>query len=86
LTTRPNELAAPAHDRMPVILSLERLDEWLMAEPSGAARLIRPVADGVLVATQFSKRVNSVKHDDPECVAAAEYEPPRQRVSEKLCK
>lgn len=78
LTTRPNQSIAPVHDRMPVIVMLTQLDEWLTAEPAQAARLIRPSTDGALVATPVSKRVNSVKHDDPECVAPVEHEAPRQ--------
>ena len=73
LTTRPNALVARAHDRMPVILPVERLDEWLTAEPRKAARLIGPAPEDALVATAVSKHVNSVRHDDPECVVPAEH-------------
>ena len=72
LTTRPNALVARVHDRMPVILPAERLDEWLTAEPAAAAGLIGPAPEDALVATPGSKHVNSVKYDDPECVAPAE--------------
>lgn len=77
LTTRPNALVAKVHDRMPVILPPDRLDEWLTAEPAAALRLVGPAPDDALVATPVSKHVNSVKHDDPACVAPVE--PPAQR-------
>jgi putative SOS response-associated peptidase YedK len=65
---------------MPVILPVERLDQWLTAEPVEAARLIDPAPDDALVATAVSKRVSSVRNDDPACVVPAEHEAvPAQR-------
>jgi len=72
LTTRPNQLVAKVHDRMPVILPMERLDDWLAAEPAAAARLIGPAPEDALLATPVSKHVNSVRHDDPACLAPVE--------------
>ena len=80
LTTRPNALVARVHDRMPVILSVERLDEWLTAEPAEAATLIGPAPEDALVATAVSKHVNSVRNDDPACVVPSEHDAgPAQR-------
>jgi len=62
-TMKPNALVACVPDRMPVILSVERLG----AEPAEAARLIGPALEDALVATAVGKRVNSVKNDDPAC-------------------
>ena len=53
---------------MPVVLSGGVLDDWLTADPAQAARLITPAAEGVLVATPVSTRVNSVKNDDADCL------------------
>src|SRR6516162_2309392 len=39
ITTRPNELCAELHNRMPVILGPERWPAWLGEEPTDAARL-----------------------------------------------
>jgi putative SOS response-associated peptidase YedK len=81
LTTEANETVAPVHDRMPVILSRDKMDEWLFVPPEEKARpayasdvraLLRPAEEGVLVATEVSRRVNSVKNDDPECLAPAD--------------
>jgi len=74
LTTRPNRLVAEVHDRMPVIVSAEAIDRWLGGNISDAARLFEPAAEEFLVATAVSTRVNSVKHDDPGCLAPAEPE------------
>ena len=73
LTTRPNALVARVHDRMPVILPVERLDEWLTAEPAEVVSLMGPTPENALIATAVSKHVNSVKNDDPSCVVPAEH-------------
>ncbi|MEO8212691.1 MAG: SOS response-associated peptidase, partial [Myxococcales bacterium] len=71
LTTRPNQVVAQVHNRMPVIIPPDRLDLWLTAEPAAASRLIAPAPDEALVATAVSRRVNSVKNDDPGCLTPA---------------
>lgn len=76
LTTEANVVVAQAHDRMPVILPPDRLDEWLFVPAQDAATqatrvrdLLRPAGDGVVVATEVSRRVNSVANDDAACLA-----------------
>jgi putative SOS response-associated peptidase YedK len=61
LTTTPNELVAPVHDRMPVILRPEEVDEWLdgdlrdvgrleaMLQPFPARRMAATPADNALL-------------------------------------
>lgn len=65
LTTRANATVARLHDRMPVILSPDDVEAWLKA---GDRRLLRPAPEEDLTLTEVSKRVNSVKHDDPGCL------------------
>jgi putative SOS response-associated peptidase YedK len=68
LTTEPNQVMRPIHDRMPVILQGEQIEEWLftgeqhLAIPAG---LLAPAPDDLLIATPVSPRANSVKNDDP---------------------
>jgi putative SOS response-associated peptidase YedK len=70
ITTRPNGLVSQVHDRMPVVLPRDRIDDWLTGEPTDAVtRLLAPADEDLLVATPLSRRVNSVKHDDPACLA-----------------
>ena len=78
LTTRPNKLVAAVHDRMPVILPVGQVDDWLTAPPDKAATLIRPAPEETLIVTPVSKRVNSVKNDDPACLAPAGPEAQRE--------
>jgi len=77
LTTRPNALVAQVHDRMPVVISPEQLGEWLTAPPARAAALLAPAPDDALVATGVSRRVSSVKNDDPDCLAPRSLDGPR---------
>jgi putative SOS response-associated peptidase YedK len=70
VTTSPNELAAPIHDRMPVILPRERHAEWLdpAAEPSSLAALLEPFPAAEMEAYPVSTWVNAPQHDDPRCI------------------
>ncbi|MDP9238085.1 MAG: SOS response-associated peptidase [Chloroflexota bacterium] len=78
LTTSANDVVAPVHNRMPVILSPGRIEEWLFVpaqnKQSQAEKLLPllgPAASGVLVAMEVSSRANSVANDDPECLTPA---------------
>lgn len=78
LTTTPNQVVAPHHDRMPAIVPRGQLHRWLAPLPRSAsaadrtalAHLLGPAPDDLLIATPVSARVNSPRHDDPECLAA----------------
>jgi putative SOS response-associated peptidase YedK len=72
LTTTPNTLLATVHDRMPAVLTEAEAAAWLAA-PS--PRLLHPAADDLLEGRPVSTRVNSVRNDDPECLAPARAEP-----------
>jgi putative SOS response-associated peptidase YedK len=81
LTTDANETVTPVHDRMPVILPAERIDDWLFVpaedrerQAASAAELLRPSPADVIVATAVSARVNSVANDDEACLAPDEGE------------
>jgi putative SOS response-associated peptidase YedK len=74
VTTRANALMAPVHDRMPVILPEEALDDWLdprHEDAAALAKLLVPAPADLLIATPVSQRVNSVKNDDPACLEPA---------------
>jgi putative SOS response-associated peptidase YedK len=71
MTTAANSMLAAFHNRMPVLLSPEEAASWL-AEPD--ARLLRAARDDLLVATPVSQRVNSIRHDDPACLAPPQNE------------
>jgi putative SOS response-associated peptidase YedK len=63
VTTSPNELVAPLHDRMPVMLASDDYDQWLGNDPD-PAELIRPYSADEMAARPVSTRVNTPKNDD----------------------
>jgi len=71
LTTSANELLAPHHDRMPVILDEEFYDDWLnplLTDAETVQRLLRPYPADKMLTRQVSTRVNNVKFDDRACL------------------
>jgi putative SOS response-associated peptidase YedK len=76
ITTTPNSLIKPVHNRMPVILDDDSIDDWLYVRQSSASliSLLRPAREDMLVATLVSSRANSVKNDDPECLSPSNRE------------
>ena len=79
VTTGPNELVRPIHDRMPAILEPQQCDVWLdptAQVPDRLAPLLRSLPAEQLTAERVSQRVNSVAHDDEACLQAP---PPGER-------
>ncbi|TYP72647.1 SOS response-associated peptidase [Paenibacillus methanolicus] len=71
LTTAPNELMAPIHDRMPVILKAEDEELWLdrgMQDADKLRRLYVPFTADDLEAYPVSTAVGSVKVDELSCI------------------
>lgn len=71
VTTEANELVAPLHDRMPVILPRMSWDAWLDPAPKAPAELLPllcPAPREGMEAFAVSDRVNSVSHDDAACL------------------
>jgi putative SOS response-associated peptidase YedK len=70
LTTSPNDLMRPVHDRMPVLLDRGDFDLWLDPKtPSdGLRQLLRPCDAAALVAFPVGTVVNNPRHDSPACV------------------
>lgn len=71
LTTSANELMAPIHDRMPVILIHEDHATWLNPKLTDGAplkALCRPCPADLLSAYPVSPRVNSPKNDTADCI------------------
>jgi putative SOS response-associated peptidase YedK len=82
LTTVPNALLAPIHDRMPVILRREDENRWLDPELSDEALLmpmLRPYPAAEMDGYEVSRAVNSPLNDAPECVRPVTAATPRQR-------
>ena len=71
ITTEPNELVRPIHNRMPVILRPEDEEQWLDVYRTSFAKaqsLLKPYPDELMDAHDVSTIVNSAKYDGPECI------------------
>jgi len=72
LTTSPNVLIAPIHDRMPVIVPPDEYDRWLdpAASTADVAGLLRPYPPEGMETQPVSTQVNNPANDDASCVEA----------------
>jgi putative SOS response-associated peptidase YedK len=70
ITTTPNELMAPVHSRMPVILPAETEELWLDqdTDPAALQSLLVPYM-GSMEAYKVSTLVNSPRNDTPDVMA-----------------
>jgi putative SOS response-associated peptidase YedK len=71
ITTEPNELLAPLHNRMPVILPPKDYQRWLT--PGNPAQLpmdlLRPFSSDAMTAWKVDGRVGNAKNDDAQLIA-----------------
>ena len=77
LTTDPNDLTRPFHDRMPVILKPEDYDLWLdteVKEPKILNPLLRPYPSNEMVALPANPKVNKAGYDAPDCIEVSSEE------------
>ena len=87
LTTRPNELMAKIHDRMPMILAPTEAIRWLAPGPITEAEiavLAAPHPADDMEATPISSLVNSPRNDVPEVLEPVAFLPqsPKRRQGE----
>jgi len=71
LTTAANEVVAPVHDRMPVILNRRDHDRWLAdgaLESPFQSAVLRPWPASDLQARPVGMRVNDAAYDAPACL------------------
>lgn len=72
ITTTPNEICAPIHNRMPVILPAETWPRWLgeeKVERNELLALLRPYDAAKMRAYPVGKAVGNVKNQGPELMA-----------------
>ena len=74
VTTEPNGLIRPIHDRMPVVLALDAEAAWLdpEADPGDLRGLLVPAPDDLLVAREVGDFVNDVREDGPHLIEPRE--------------
>lgn len=75
VTTTPNELVAPLHDRMPAILHPEDEADWLsrgLTDAAAARALLGPYPAAAMAADPVSTAVNNTRNDGPEILTPVE--------------
>jgi putative SOS response-associated peptidase YedK len=75
ITTEPNALMKPIHNRMPAILKPKDEQEWLAPGTSEVRRLVgmlRPYPDEEMEAYEVSRFVNAPGNDSAQCIEPAE--------------
>lgn len=83
ITGPPNELVAPIHDRMPVVLDPASYGAWLdpLVDGEAAQALLQVPAVGDWRGIPVSPHVNKATHDDPECIEPIEPGAPAKQLS-----
>jgi putative SOS response-associated peptidase YedK len=84
LTTTPNAVTSPVHDRMPVILDPDSYDAWLdpgMTDVDAASELLKPYDARLMRCCPVSSRINHVPNDDEECCRPVEVADVQCRLS-----
>jgi putative SOS response-associated peptidase YedK len=74
ITTEPNALVEPIHNRMPAILEKKDEEEWLNpdeTEPDQLVKLLHPYPTNEMDAYPVSRLVNSPKNDTKEVIEPA---------------
>lgn len=75
ITTEPNALCAPIHNRMPVILDPSSYARWLGKRPVTSNELqgmLRPYPANEMKAIKIGPRIGNVKYDEPSLVEPLE--------------
>ena len=71
VTTEPNELVKPIHNRMPVIIKPDDRDKWLdpdEQDPERLKPLLTPYSSDELDAWEVSRTVNSPSNNNPNLI------------------
>ncbi|MFW9924901.1 MAG: SOS response-associated peptidase [Candidatus Thorarchaeota archaeon] len=83
LTTKPNELLKPIHDRMPVIIEPKKFDKWLnpeIQEPTELVPLLEPFQATKMEAYPISPFINSPKNNSEQCILPLEEKFKQQKL------
>ncbi len=72
ITTNPNDVVLPIHNRMPAILTPEAREEWLdpgLQDDHVLLHLLSPYPSDAMIARPVSRLVNNPRNDSPELIA-----------------
>jgi putative SOS response-associated peptidase YedK len=69
ITTSPNKLMEPVHNRMPVILTKENYTDWLKSDDENELlEMLKPFPESKMKVYKVSEKVNSVRSEGPELI------------------
>ena len=74
ITTAPNALVGPVHNRMPVILPPSAYDVWTdrgVTDPGAVLPLLTPYPADLMDGVAVSRFVNSTRNQGPDCLVPA---------------
>jgi putative SOS response-associated peptidase YedK len=71
ITTGPNAVMEPIHDRMPVIVALEDWESWLSAPVEDIQGLVKPYPPEPMQVWSVNKRMSKVGEDDAALMRAS---------------
>lgn len=69
VTTTPNEVMRPIHDRMPVIVAPRDWPRWLDPTVNAVAELLMPAAADGMQAWPVGTAVSNARHQGADCIA-----------------
>lgn len=75
LTTTANDAMAELHDRMPVMLDADGVEEWLDPDLDALeplAHLLQPAANDAIAVYPVSSAVNNTRHNGPDLIEPLE--------------
>jgi len=68
ITCAANDVVAPIHDRMPVVIRETAYDRWLQGSPTTREALCDPTGGDGLTTVEISTAVNDPSNDDPTII------------------
>ena len=72
ITTAPNSLMAPIHDRMPAIVLPDQYSAWIEGDLDIAEKLLAPLPEDLMRCHPVSTRVNRAGYESPDCIVESE--------------
>jgi putative SOS response-associated peptidase YedK len=68
ITTQANEVMAPIHDRMPLIISPEQWSRWLSPDVVEVAQLLEPYRSDAMEAWPVTRKVSNAREEGAELI------------------
>ncbi|MEO5973709.1 MAG: SOS response-associated peptidase [Ilumatobacteraceae bacterium] len=84
ITTDANKTVAAVHNRMPVLLDEDGIDQWISGDEQAPLHLLRPAADNFLSAVKVGTAVNSTRNRGPQLIEEVDRESGDSPESETL--